>query len=229
MTSGNKFAKFFKFAGLPVALFLFYVTMVSLYELFNLPSQEQILDVARSYYDQHGYWLIFVSALIEGVLLVNWYFPGSIVIVFGVSLAYPDPLKAFYLVLLITLGFLISAVINYGLGRYGWYRLLLKFGLQEPLSNMQRRLQESGLVIIFSSYIHPNLGALTATSAGILQLSFKKFLLYSVAALLCWNMLWGIVAFIFGEVLLDYLTYLIGLFLLVWVLLLSVKFKNKKE
>jgi membrane protein DedA with SNARE-associated domain len=226
--NNSKLKKLIKYAGAPLLVILVYGSLAILYRTFDLPSQEEVLSLVRSYYKDYGYWLIFVSALIEGMLLVNWYFPGSIVIVLGVSLAYPDPLKAAALVGLVTIGFFVSAVINYALGRYGWYRLMLKFGLKGTLDGAKNKLEQKGLTIVFSSYIHPNLGALTATSAGILHLSFTRFALYSIVALICWNTMWGLLAYVFGEVMLNYLSYFIGAVLMIWVSHSMIKFYRQK-
>lgn len=161
---------------MPLILFFLFGIFVGLYKYLNLPSAEKIVVLTKKYYDVYGLWVVFFGALTEGLLLVNWYVPGSIVVVFEVIFARPDPVKATITVGLIILGFFLTSLLNYGLGKYGWYKIFLKLGLKNPLEKIKYKVENKGLAIIFSTYFHPNLGALTATSAGILNLPFKKIL-----------------------------------------------------
>jgi membrane protein DedA with SNARE-associated domain len=220
---------FLKFAAAPLTLVVVFATVLVLFYIFPLPGKADIIAFMKHYYDQYGYWLVFIGAIGEGMLLFNWYFPGSVMVVFGVIFSRPDPVKAAVMVLLIMLGFFLSYLFNYALGKYGWYRLLLRLGLRKPLENAKTRVETKGLRLIFFTYFHPNLGALTATSAGILHLPFRKFLLYSIVAIIAWNTLWGFVAYFVGPVLLDYMgptMVLIGLAL--WLVYLALKYSRRK-
>lgn len=216
---------FLKFTAAPLtllaALFIIYVCFYFL----PIPDKEDMIEFMRHYYNQYGYWLVFAAAIGEGLLFVNWYWPGSVAIVFGVVFARPDPLRASVMVLLVMVGFFATTLFNYALGKYGWYRLFLYLGLRKPLEDVKRRVENKGLPIILWSYLHPNLGALTATSAGILQLPFRKFVQYSVIAVLGWNTLWGFVAYFSGPVLLEYMGFtMVLLGLILWFIYLSIKY-----
>jgi membrane protein DedA with SNARE-associated domain len=58
------------------------------------------------------------------------------------------------------------------------------------------------------------LGALVATSAGILNFSFKKFFFYSIFATLLWNSFWATLVYFIGDKALD----LVGLRFLLLVI-----------
>jgi len=221
---------FLKFAAAPLTLLVALLAIIVLYQIFPLPPKAEFIEFMRHYYNQYGYWLVFIAAAGEGLLFVNWYWPGSIAVVVGVVFARPDPVRAIVMVALIMLGFFLTTLINYAVGRYGWYRLFLWLGLRKPLDDVKRRVENKGLPIILWTYVHPNLGALTATSAGILQLPFKKFLAYSAVAIVGWNTIWGFIAYFSGPKLLDYMGFtmvLIGL--VVWVVYLGVKYARRKE
>ncbi|MDP4001214.1 MAG: VTT domain-containing protein [bacterium] len=220
----------FKYISIPLILLILYLIFVTLYNFFDLPSEKEFIASAEQYYQQYGYWTVFVGALIEGLLFINWFLPGSIVVVLGVVFAKSAGLSAVGMVSLIILGFFITSLINYALGRYGWYKLMLKLGLEKPLNNIKAKTESSGLKIIFSTYLHPNLGALTATSAGILKFSFKWFVLYSLIALVVWNTLWGVLVYFLGSSILNYLgPPAIILVLVVWIGILWVRYKKKQE
>jgi membrane-associated protein len=223
--------KYLKLIGVPIGLVVAFLLYTWLRKVLNLPDTDQIIANVSGYYAQHGYWTVLVGALAEGLLLVNWYLPGSIVVVLGVALASQNSLNVYLVVSLIILGFFLTSLVNYALGRYGWYRVLLKLGLKEPLDRIKGKVEKAGLPIIFSTYFHPNLGALTATSAGILKLDFKKFFVYSLLATVMWNSIWGIVVYFTGDAILNILgPWLIGSFILVWALYSVYKhYTDKKE
>ncbi len=214
----------------PLVLLLSLVLLIIAYNFFNLPDLDKFVELAQKYYSRHLFWTVFIGALVEGLLVVNWYLPGSIVIVFGVIFARNNVVDVALSVTLIILGFFMTTIINYGLGRYGWYRLLLRLGLKEPLQRMKKRVEKSGLPIIFSTYFHPNVGALTATSAGILMYSFRRFVFYSFFALVGWNALWGIVVYFTGPIILNLLSiWTAFLVIIFWIIFLVIKhYKNHK-
>ena len=188
-------------------------------KILRLPPIEELIPLIEDLFARYGYWVVFIGAFVEGILLVNWYLPGSIVVVLGVAFARGGPLNVFAVIGLIILAFLITTIFNYALGRFGWYRLLLRFGLGSSLDRVKSRVEHRGLPIIFSTYFHPNFGALTATSAGILHLPFKRFVIYSLAALVAWNTLWGAIVYFFGDGLLEYATStVVSIMFAVWIL-----------
>lgn len=193
-----------RIAKYPLILLGLLLLFESLYRLFSLPSDQELLALSEKYYSEYGYRVVFIAAFLEGLLLINWYVPGSVVAILGVTLAKQSGLSPFFTVSLIVIAFFSTSVINYFLGRYGWYRLLLKFGLQKPLDEARIKIAKAGLPIVFSSSIHPNLGALTATSAGILHLSFRRFCLYSFSGLIFWDSLWGLIIYYLGEQLIAF-------------------------
>ena len=169
------------------------------WRFFGLPEEEKIIEIARFYFDKYGLAILLVSAVIEGTVLIGWYYPGSLVIFLGVILAGKDIERVVMAVGVITAGLYFAYILNFLIGKYGWYRLLLKFGLREALEEAKMRVNKHGLPAIFMSYWQPNLGALVATSVGILEFSFGKFLLYSIIATLVWNTFWGILVYFIGE------------------------------
>jgi membrane-associated protein len=213
-----------RFAAVPLGLLVVFAVYLGLYNLLGLPQPKEILMYAQSSYSEHAYLMVFLGALGEGLLMFNLYFPGSVMIVFGVTLSKGNPLKALVLVTLVVTAFLIDAVINYALGRYGWYHFLVKIGMKPSLERAKLRVERKGWVTIFSTYIHPNVGALTATSCGILQLPFRTFVLYSLLSLIFWNALWGLIVYYFGSTVLQYASFTaFTIVLILWSLFAVVR------
>lgn len=223
--------KLYHWLVVPLVVLIFVIILTIAYRLLELPSSNELVSLAREYYAQYGYWVVLIGALVEGLLFINWYLPGSVVIVLGVIFAsQTEDLSVILVVSLIIIGFFITALINYGLGRFGWYYLFVKLGLGPSLNRMKQRVARYGLPVIFSTYFHPNVGALTATSAGILKLSFAKFALYSFLTLLAWNTLWGLIVYLVGPVVLNFLnTGVIIAVVIIWLFFGTFRFIKHRQ
>ncbi len=219
-----KLHQFVRKAFVPLALLVFIISFNIFYQLLNLPSSDQVLSTVERAYQNYGYWVVFVGALMEGALFINWYLPGSLIIVIGVVLAKQNTLNLGVVIALVVLGFFVGAIYNYCLGRYGWYHLFARFGLDKPLATINKRVAKNGLPIIFLTYFHPNIGALVATSAGVLKLPFLPFALYSLVALTAWNTLWGLVVYTTGPLVLQVVgNWVTILALSAWVIYIGAK------
>ena len=201
--------KYFLYLVLPVIVLVVYISLVFILRKIGLPTPEEIIAFTQGYYETYGYWVVLVGAVAEGALFINWYLPGSIVVALGVVFAKASGLSVLFVLFLIIVGFFLTAILNYALGRFGWYHIFLKLGLKTPLEKVQAKIIDKGLNILFTTYIHPNFGSLAATAAGILRLPFFKFVLYSLISITVWNSLWTILFYYFGPALLNHINLLI--------------------
>lgn len=185
----------------------------------GLPDAKELIALTTDFLNEHGYLVVFIASLLEGLLLLGWYLPGSVVMVLAVIASKDGPLHTPVVVIIIILGFTLTSLFNYALGKYGWYRLFLLFGLGPALERMRLRTKDKGLRLIWSTYFHPNVGTLTATSCGILRLPFAKFATWSAAATALWNTLWGVVVYFIGDFAINFLKmWVLLVLLLLWVL-----------
>lgn len=217
--------KLFRYLALPAIVIILYIGLIYLYKLTGLPASEEIIASAQKYYESYGYWVVLVGAIAEGALFVNWYLPGSIVVALGAVFARTAGLNIFFMLFLVIVGFFLTALFNYALGRFGWYHVFLKLGLKGPLEKVQSKVEDKGLKILFTTYVHPNFGALAATAAGILRLSFWKFFLYSLVSIAVWNSIWTTLFYYFGSGLLRHvnLVIIIGGVFVYFMLIKSLK------
>lgn len=231
MIVNNRFKEILKILSIPLVLTVIYLSMYVVWKLFNLPSDDQLLIIVREWFATYGLWIVFVSALIEGFLLLGQYFPGGFIIFLGVISAGKDIPKAIEVVLVVCLSFFIAYTLNYLVGKHGWYKLLSKFGLKRQIEESKEKLTRQGLNAIFLTYWEPNLASLTATAAGILNVPLKKFSLYSAIGIILWNIFWGTLVYILGESALKIagLKWVLIIFG-VWIAVILVKrfFLNKK-
>ena len=220
-----------KIVAFPLAVLAVFGLLYAIWRALDLPPEETLAQIAKTYLDRYGVVIVLVSAYLEGLLLIGWYFPGSLVIVLALIFAAGEPARFVAVAAIAGSGLLGAYVTNYFAGKYGWYRLLLAFGLREPLENAQRRLTKYGLSAIFTTYWQANLASCISTAAGILQLPPARFLAYSFAAEALWATFWAGIIFFLGRAALSLVGFRMILFLIMlWIagrLIYRWKFEKK--
>lgn len=189
---------YLKLLAMPLFLAVLFASMFIGWKVLNLPTPEELAAIAQGLFDAYGFSFLFVSSFVEGALLIGGYFPGVFVIFLGVILA-ASWYDVAYVIAVVTAGLTLAHACNYVLGRYGWYRLLVRFGLKMAVENARVRLIRHGPLAIFSSYWLPSFAALTDTAAGILRIPFPKFLSYSLRAGIVWNSAVAVFIYTFKE------------------------------
>lgn len=164
-----------------------------------IPGPGKVILFLQSLYADYGYLVVFVSAVLEGLIGLNFYFPGSTAILLGVIFAQRSNLSIPAVVLLTIIGFTISYTANYFIGKHGVHKLSQKLGYGETITKQGTKLAKNGWWTIFSCYFHPNLAAIISTGAGLIKMPFWKFTLISTLSLIFWDSLWAILASRFGE------------------------------
>lgn len=169
----------------------------------HLPPAEQIVATISEFYKTYGYPFIFVSGVLESLFMIGFYFPGSAAILLGAALAKTGVVFLPFIILFGTLGILLGYTLNYFLGKYGWYKILSRFGLQKGIDIAEQKLEKHGGKAFFIGYLSPNSASLLSTAAGVTGYPFSKFLLYSVIAQSFWSIVWGSIAYILGDLFID--------------------------
>lgn len=199
----EKLKEILKLLSVPVILLVIYLAVAALWKIFGLPSDSAMIEIVKGYFNSYGLYVVFIGALIEGFLLLGQYFPGGFLIFLGVISAGKDVPKVVEVVAVVSLAFFISYTLNYWVGKYGWYKLLVKFGLSRSLENGRQKLLKQGLNAVIFSYWEPNLASIIATAAGVLNISLPKFSLYSAVGIVIWNTFWGTVIYLLGSAALN--------------------------
>jgi len=209
---------------IPLVILIAYLFFYGLWIILKLPSPEELFNITKQLFDKYGLWIVFLGAIVEGILLLGNYFPGSLIIFLGVLSAGKDIVRVTEVIILVIIAFFISSCINYFLGKYGWYRLFVRFGLSKILDNYKQKVEKHGLNIIFLTYWQPNLASLTSTSAGILKFPLKKFLLYSIIGIIIWAVFWGTLIYTLGQAAIEILGFkFIIFFILAWIAVLIAR------
>jgi len=172
-----------------------------------LPSRDAdyILIQVEMYYSKYGYWIVFGAALIEGLVILSWYFPGSIVVLLGAVFSADGNLKFPIVIFCGVGGFLIACIIDYYFGYYSLKGLSRWFRVPIFLRPVERYFEKYGPKVILFAYIHPHLAAAVATTCGVMHLSPSRFLGFSFLGLMFWGYFWGVLAYLFGRPFLEFL------------------------
>lgn len=195
------------------------------YRLLGLPESDDLLTVATTYLGRYGYLIVFIAAFIETIPPINFYFPGSAVVVFSVAYARRGELDVFAVLAVANSAFLAAYALDYALGRFGWYQLLEKCGFKPSLERVRGKVERHGLKWLWLACVHPNLCSLAATSCGILHTAFVPFMLQLLIAQTVWTIIWGAAAY-FGADVVFSLANAKWLILIVAVLILFKIIKN---
>ena len=216
----------------PLALLGIFALLYAIWVALDLPPEETIIQIAKTYLDRYGIVIVVLSAYLEGLLLIGWYFPGTLVIIFALIVSAADPLAYIQVALAAGSALYCAQVTNFFIGKYGWYRLLLAFGLREPLENAKRRLTKYGLSAIFTTFWQANLASLISTAAGILQFPASRFAALAFLAQSLWLTFWATLIYLLGAAALSLAGFrIILLAILLWIaarLIYRWKFENRR-
>jgi membrane protein DedA with SNARE-associated domain len=217
------FKNILKILAIPLSLLVVYFSMLILWKIFNLPPLDKLEAIIKIYFDKYGLWIVFISALIEGFLLIGQYFPGGVVIFLGVTAARDNLIEVGWVLFVVGVAFFIAYYLNYIVGRYGWYKLFLKFGLGNSLDKAKAKLEKHVMTAILGSYWEPNLASITATAAGVLKIPLRYFLTSSLIGIVIWNLFWGIVVYFLGYALLQHQVLMYVTIIAVWCAIILFK------
>lgn len=220
----QKFVNYVKHQGLFLWIIFSALLIAAIVDfVFGISTFEVVFEYARKLYGQWGLLFMFFASLIEGMLFVNWYFPGSFIVLTGALLSRGGLVPFWRFVPVVFLGFFFAFLADYFIGRYGFYHLIKKFKMfADRIEAAKRALEKRSVSTFFIWYFHPQSGNFVATAAGILHFPFFKFLVLNALAGFSWMAFWVGLVYIFGGIILriisDY-SFLIAVFALaVWVL-----------
>lgn len=190
---------------LPATALILLLIFLWLYRALGLPPSDQIVQLSEHYFTKYGYAIVFVGAFFEATPVLNFYLPGSSVVILGVAFSRDGTMNVGGVLATASVAFLMSYLLDYAAGYYGWHHLMVRCGLGPALERSRSRMTEQGWRWLWTSYVHPNIGALTATTCGILRLPLRSFIMHSAIALIFWNTLWGAIAYWGAEQILRFL------------------------
>lgn len=205
-----------------------------LWGYFNMPNQEEIVSIVTSFFQKYGLIVIFLAAIIESIILIGGYFPGSLVIFLGVASSSGDPVRAFKVLLLASFGALIGYTIDYFIGKSGGVKLLSKLGFENEINKIKNKIHNNYsfkkiLSGAFLFYILPGSGSIMSASFGVLKIKYIKFISFIIFTVAFWNTVWGVLVYHFGMSVLNILTNKITGIILITLIFVYFIYSGKWE
>ncbi len=221
---------------LPVLILVIYLLFL-FFIRGSLPPTPEIIRSLAHLYQQHGYQIIFAASVLEALLLVNMFVPGGVVIATGAVFAKSGSLELPGVILAASLGLIVGYILDYGLGYFGFSKVLIGLGYGKFLDQTKQKLITSGSKALIFGFIYSTVGSFLAMTAGIIRMNFGQFLLVSTISTLFWVTVAGISVYLLGEVFITIITKYSFLLILLLILgfllskithLLKIKFKKVK-
>lgn len=177
----------------PFSICLLLILFSVLYRIISLPTPEDLINIFRVLFESYGLWILFASAIVEGLFIIGLYFPGSLTIALSVLILGNTPLDLFLIGSISYVAFMLSNIMNYYIGKYGYYKLLLFISKKDTIDKMQKIMEKYGNRTFFITGVLPNFFAVTSVCAGISNLNIFKTLYLQATALLFWIFIWTLV------------------------------------
>jgi membrane protein DedA with SNARE-associated domain len=199
----------------------------------GLPAPDETVAIATNLFEKYGMIVLLIGAFVEGIFMVNLYFPGSFLILLAILVSSRTLPELAAITAIAWVAFSLASALNYFLGRYGFYKLLLFLGSPKLVEDMRAWMNKRGRWAILLSAFHPNFLAISVVSMGVAREGFFKSMFWSMVSLLFWvPVLTALMAFILPDAneTDTYYWYLV-LILLAWgcILILRSHFRRKRE
>ncbi len=198
-----------------------------LWHFFHLPSQKDLIEIVKNYYNLYGLPAIFIIAILEFIIGIGNYFPGMAVIFVALSVAGGNFILAVKTVTTIIAGVLIGHHINFFLGKYGIEKFIHKLGFTKDIENLQSKIKEKGIFYAFFLYFIPSLPVFISTALGISKINYFRFLLFIVPTAVFWNIFWATLSYFYGLKVFEALTSYYSIFIIM-VLYFIYMYKSGK-
>jgi membrane-associated protein len=182
------------------------MTLIATYVVFLIvargvvPTSEELIEVFADLYSRYGYEIIFVSALLEGLVLVNLFVPGMLALALGAVFARTGQTDLTLVILTASLGIVLGYIIDFLMGYFGFGDTLKKLGYESFIQASREKLKQFGNRGLIVGFIHTNVGSFLAFAAGTMRLSFLNFVIVAISSTLVWATVWGLAAFYFGDI-----------------------------
>lgn len=166
--------------------------------MFQLPAGE-IIDLIGTYFSQFGYPLIFASALVENIAILNYFTPGSTVIWIAGFYAQQGLLNPILVWLTAASAAILGNQIDYLLGYTGVYRLIHIFNLEKRVEEQKKRhVRKENIVEAFLIYMAGIIRSFLLVALGALRIPWRKFLLFTASAAAVRKGLFVAIGYFFG-------------------------------
>ncbi len=190
---------------IPVALFVSYAVAFFIIR-GSVPTGQELINDFSSIYARFGYYIIFISALLEALVVLNFFVPGLLGMSMGALFARTGHTQLSLVILTASLGLIIGYNIDFLLGRFGFSKVIRKIGYGRLIDIAHQKLTAYKNRSLLIGFIYPNIAAFLSFVAGTTKHSFTVFFLLSIIGTLFWVSLWAALIYLSGDIFLKLFT-----------------------
>ncbi|OGE31520.1 hypothetical protein A2631_00150 [Candidatus Daviesbacteria bacterium RIFCSPHIGHO2_01_FULL_44_29] len=197
----------------------------------TFPSGQELVENFGAIYARYGYKILFLSALLETLVLVNFLIPGQLAMVLGIVFARTGQINLEMVVAMIVLGACLGYFIDYCLGWFGFQELLKKLNLEQYVVKTEKQIKKWGAKALVLGFIHANVGTFTSLAAGVIQINVWRFMMIAILSTLFWTSAWSLLIYTFGDIFINLFTRYTPLVLVIFlgVVVLLKLFNGEKN
>ncbi len=178
-----------------------------------------------------GYWLVLLASFLESIVLAGEIVPGAVVVVFAGFLSAQGYLDIGDLIWFATIGAVLGDGLSFYLGIRGihFFHSENKFFKTIYLERGERFFHKHGSKSVFLGRFVGPLRPIIPFVAGLSKMDRKKFLFWNIMSAFLWSTFHLLLGFFFGsaidalETWTTRVSYMIGIFILFFLLLYAIK------
>lgn len=190
---------------IPITLVVSYVSVL-FYFRGSIPTIAEIMSHFAQLYQSYGYEIIFVGALLEALILVNFFIPGATAVALGAIFARSGHIDLSLVITCAVLGGMFGYTLDFILGYFGFGEIIKKLGYGKFLDKARNQIQHASARTFGLGFIHPNIASFLSLAAGTSKIKLLDFLVPSFLATIAWVSIWGLLIYALGEIFLTILT-----------------------
>ena len=154
------------------------------------------IKLLGGFYDQYGYFVVFLGTLGENTAVLGFLLPGNSLALLGAAYARLGTLNLGWVILLASLGTILGYHVDYFIGRFVLASVVhrwsaSRFGRRIRLAGRLRLaralLTKHGGKAILVSHLVGHLRSFVALSAGMSHMPYLRFLGFELVAATFWN------------------------------------------
>lgn len=187
--------------ALPILLLITYIIFLIIVRGV-VPSGDELVLTFASLYQRYGYEIIFFSALLESLVVVNFFVPGQIGMALGIIFSRTGQTQLPLVVLFVTLGSFLGYMTDFILGYFGFADIFDRLGWGHLIKKGKKQLVKFGKRGLILSFIHITIGAFSSLSAGAIKMNWLTFSTIALFSTLFWVSIWSIIIYNLGEIVL---------------------------
>lgn len=213
------------------SLFIIVYILFVVFARGYLPTGEELVETFAALYAKYGYEIVFGAAVLESLVLVNFFTPGIVAMALGAIFARNGEIELTLVVVLASVGAIIGYSIDFLLGYFGLGDILKRIGYGKFFTAAKKQLDRLGNRGLILGFIHPTSGSFLSLAAGFSGMSVVNFWGLALASVIFWTSLWGLLFYFTGEALLLILTRysLLVVLVVVALIILSKLWKQRRS